>query len=396
MSAKTKRTLTWLHLSDLHARLRDEWDSATITRTLTEDLSLMQKEKGLRPDFICFTGDAAFAAHPNEYALARQFFDSVRQAFQPEIPVRQFYIVPGNHDVDRGEVTPDMTKFLRDSKTDFLKDILPPLRDNTKQWQNWMRRLHSYRTFVGDYCPHLAPADSHLIWADVQHVHGVPVGICGLNTAWSCVDDEDNGGLWFGTDWQIAQAKKRFTAAPAITFAMLHHPGNCLNAIESPTAMRRLQQEFHFVLHGHEHLQWPEPKLDGGIVISAGACYQSSWLNNGYSFGQIDFDTGARKLFLRRWDDKGRGWVEDNIAKKTRGGVYGLGKAKWAKVGAPVAKKADSSNPRPEAAARPTKNVDVKAISKTIGQTLSCLPEHNHNTVSKALLQFVIDFTFED
>jgi len=109
------RSLTWLHLSDLHARLRDDWDSRQITEALVRDLKTLRKEHGLRPDLVCFTGDAAFGAASGEkmvdqYQKVRAFLDSVRRAFEPEIPVRDVYLVPGNHDVDRGEITPDQTE----------------------------------------------------------------------------------------------------------------------------------------------------------------------------------------------------------------------------------------------------------------------------------------------
>lgn len=79
------RTLTWLHISDLHARLRDDWDSRKITDALIRDLKKLQRERGLRPDFIFFTGDAAFGAANGEkmmdqYQKVRLFFEGVRSA----------------------------------------------------------------------------------------------------------------------------------------------------------------------------------------------------------------------------------------------------------------------------------------------------------------------------
>jgi hypothetical protein len=84
------RSITWLHLSDLHARLRDDWDSRQIVETLVKDLQALQKNHALRPDFVLFTGDAAFGVHETEkmvdqYKMVRAFFDSVRRAFEPEI-----------------------------------------------------------------------------------------------------------------------------------------------------------------------------------------------------------------------------------------------------------------------------------------------------------------------
>lgn len=99
------RRITWLHLSDLHARSRNDWDSRQITDSLVRDLKIMQKDHDLRPDFIFFTGDLAYGAVSGEsmadqYRLVSNFLDAVRKAFDPEIPIRDLYLVPGNHDVD--------------------------------------------------------------------------------------------------------------------------------------------------------------------------------------------------------------------------------------------------------------------------------------------------------
>src|SRR5688572_824705 len=90
--------ICWLHLSDLHARLRDGWDTKEITAALITDLRSLNREHGIRPNFVVFTGDCAFGTVPGEsmtqqYQQARQFFDGVRQAFNPEIPIRDLYLV---------------------------------------------------------------------------------------------------------------------------------------------------------------------------------------------------------------------------------------------------------------------------------------------------------------
>ena len=81
------KTLTWLHLSDLHAgKPGHGWDARRVTDTLVEDLARMQANHNLRPDFIIFTGDAAFGqlgpgpgqTLTDQFALAQDFFEAVR------------------------------------------------------------------------------------------------------------------------------------------------------------------------------------------------------------------------------------------------------------------------------------------------------------------------------
>jgi hypothetical protein len=327
------RSLTWLHLSDLHARLRDDWNSQEITNALITDLKSVQKDHGLRPDLVFFTGDAVFGAAGGEkmahqYQMVRPFLDAVRRAFDPEIPLRDLYLVPGNHDVDRGEITPGETEWLRNPDRK-LHDIVAAMRDGTKQWRAWMERLGNYRHFLTSYgLLHLSPDDPHLIWADAREFAGVRVGIVGLNSAWSCADRQDKAKLWCGADWQVPQLKQRMGPV-AFSFALIHHPGNWFTASEDPTVFRRLRQEFPLVLHGHEHQEWVEIDGDGRVVLSAGACYESSWMANGYSFGQVDLHKHTGSVFLREWDSAGRGWVSRNVAGKTQNGVWPLRHLPW-------------------------------------------------------------------
>ncbi len=60
-------TLTWLHLSDLHACTpKSGWDADRVLETLVADLDRLQREQGLRPDLIFFTGDAAWGEFGSE------------------------------------------------------------------------------------------------------------------------------------------------------------------------------------------------------------------------------------------------------------------------------------------------------------------------------------------
>lgn len=327
------RKLTWLHLSDFHARLGNDWDSRQITEALVRDFMQMQKEHGLRPDLVFFTGDLVFGTVPGEsmddqYQLARDFLDAVRKAFVPEIPVRNLYLVPGNHDADREEILPEQTEWLRQASRN-LDEIISVMRDGKKQWRSLMDRLSNYRTFLTSYnLLHLSPDDPHLIWTDALEIHNVRIGIAGLNSAWSCADDNDKAKIWLGGDWQINQIKQRIGPVD-FSFALIHHPGNWFTESEDPAFMRRLKQQFEIVLHGHEHQEWVELNEEGRLVLSAGACYESSWMPNGYSFGQIDFDQHSGGIWLRHWDSVGRGWVSRNIAHKTKDGFWPLSKLLW-------------------------------------------------------------------
>ena len=102
--------LTWLHLSDLHlCNVKTGWDANRVLKGLIPDMQEMEKKHGLSPDFLFFTGDAAFGqlgSKPGEkisdqFDEMEQLLNGVRKAFSHPIPKTNVFLVPGNHDVNR-------------------------------------------------------------------------------------------------------------------------------------------------------------------------------------------------------------------------------------------------------------------------------------------------------
>jgi len=133
------RTVTWLHLSDLHAcRPKSGWDAKRVLDALRIDLQTMNRKHDLRPDLIFFTGDAAFGHISNErgeaisdqFREADDFLTAVRETFDPAVPKRNLFLVPGNRDVNRTLITSMDTDWLakphtRDEMEQMLRDSRP-------------------------------------------------------------------------------------------------------------------------------------------------------------------------------------------------------------------------------------------------------------------------------
>lgn len=184
-------TLTWLHLSDLHAcKPRTGWDARRVTETLCTDLKRMQQHYGLHPDLIFFTGDAAFGqigqargeAIADQFREAHDFLTAVRSAFTPAIEQRNLFIVPGNHDVNRTRITRFESEWLAQAHT--LDDITKMVQQARGEWQLILRRLEDYAHFLASYgYDHLLTNRDYLIYADAREVAGLRVGIAGFNSA---------------------------------------------------------------------------------------------------------------------------------------------------------------------------------------------------------------------
>ena len=339
--ADVSRTITWVHLSDLHAgKPGMGWDARRVIETLVGDLKKMESDHDLHPDFIFFTGDAAFGqigTGPHEtlagqFALAQEFFDAVRGAFKPKVRRSRLFFVPGNHDVNRQVVGADQTYWLDNEKDPY--QIYKLMEKGGPQWQRYMERLAEYRMFLEDKgYSHLLSDAGHLVYGVVRNVAGVKVGIGGFNSAWSCCRDSsiERGKLWMGGRWQLEQMWSRLTDA-GITIALFHHPANWLVEPEDAAFRRELEWDFKFILHGHEHQEWVTTGFDGWTRIAAAACYERSDKENGYNFVRLDLDTGDGQVWLRKYDDTGGEWIPRVIGGKTTNeGLWQLEHLKWLK-----------------------------------------------------------------
>jgi predicted MPP superfamily phosphohydrolase len=337
--SENPRTITWLHLSDLHScKPKTGWDARRVLRFLRDDLQKMGESCGLTPNLIFFTGDAAFGqiGKRKGETLADQFDDAhslleeVRQAFHLSIPQSNVFLVPGNHDVDRGEVTEDQTDWLE--RQGNVATVTELIQNAGRQWGRYMDRLGAYKAFLQQRgYKHLLGAPDQLIYAQTREVCGVKIGIAGFNSAWSCCRDREKGKLWLGGDWQVGELTSQLNEAD-FSIALIHHPLNWFVEQEDPTLWRLIEREFAFCLHGHEHQGWVDERSDGHTRIAAAACYERSNLENGYNFVRLSLETGLGEVWLRRFEPHGGAWVQRIIARKTDDlGMWPLRHLTWLK-----------------------------------------------------------------
>ena len=92
------RTISWLHVSDIHMTQRDAWSQDVVLKAMYDRITQMHND-GVVLDFILATGDLAFSGKAEEYDLVQDFFDELSSA--SGVPKERVFCVPGNHDIDR-------------------------------------------------------------------------------------------------------------------------------------------------------------------------------------------------------------------------------------------------------------------------------------------------------
>lgn len=237
-----------LHLTDTHIRSDKVPD---IDRRIEALIALIKKEDR-EIDVVVFTGDLAFSGKTSEYELFdKHVFKKIRTHLK--IPSSHFLIVPGNHDVNRDEVTvPELNKnrklsnpreaqCLIENTTDLWKrqkpyfeyaqTLAPPVEADTSRSKYFHNKIYSTRKLL--------------------NVKGMILGFGLFNSSWLCANDEDYENL-FLTEKQISDASDSLGQCD-IKIALVHHPFDWLHPKDRELTENDLKRNFPLILTGHLH-----------------------------------------------------------------------------------------------------------------------------------------------
>jgi tetratricopeptide (TPR) repeat protein len=371
-------TITWLHLSDLHAYQARHWDADSILNPLLDDLQYLEQKYDLKPDVLFFTGDAAFGQDGSEagrriadqFDEAEAFFENVRNAFKQPILKENTFLVPGNHDIVRPSSLAQI-EYLRGPRK--LEEMLGHIHKNDSDWRQFMERLHEYRNFLErHHYTHLLDDPARLIYTANRSINGHQLGIVGFNSSWSCVGSGESGRLWLAGEWQMQTLRKIKDAD--VKVGLIHHHTSWFVPQERSLFSKKLQHNFQFHLHGHDHDGWVEAIANRHVRIAAMACYDRVSDVNGYNIVRLDMDTGQAEIWLRKFDRDGGGWVPLCLYKLTDEDIPG----KMTVVFRPP-KNAVNPSPTPESNSTPHLGTEPSGDASMENRAVGGFPE---NTMS--------------
>lgn len=281
----TKR-LTILHLSDLHFgklhgfRLTKDdpaqkVDSPSLAEAIVEDM----KDNGIKPNFVVVSGDLTSSADLKEFVLADKFLSLVRKRIVPQRKDRVI-VAPGNHDIcweEGDEEQIDIPPGGNDNYRWFVKGWYGLQREPESTWA-----LHSF--------DHESKGEEMLPFS---------VAFAVFDSCTLEAKGPTAGIGYVGSQIQKMRRKIRDTIPdhiPCLRVAVVHHhllPVAGLEAMprhgkkfsllrDASTLLNSLlDQEFHLVLHGHQHTSFyamekrltDEKDFDGPglLVIGAGS-----------------------------------------------------------------------------------------------------------------------------
>jgi predicted phosphodiesterase len=324
-------TLSWLHLSDLHLRgTETSVDIGHFHDMLTDIQKEIKKEK-LSLDAVFFTGDVAFSGQVEQYNRAAGWFDEILEACGLAGRRDRFFVVPGNHDVNRQEVNragytrsfhAELAKRLLDTESydEINKWLSPNLAPQEKADRELaFAKLQNFTRFITDFFTDPQPKFDHekCYWVRPIEKDGRTIVILGLNSAWLSFRNDEQGQLLLG-EMQVRDAlddaRQKWPDA-CLHIALVHHPLYWLAEKDIHRVQQHLPVGCDILLRGHLHCpsfsvqSTPDAHLR---EFAAGASLQANY--HAYNLVRLNLDKGSGTAIVRlQHPDIGGNWGADSF-----------------------------------------------------------------------------------
>ena len=291
---------SWLHLSDFHFRSGvDTFSQNVSTNEITRDIiSRLSSNHPLQ--FVAVTGDIAFSGKPCEYEVATQFFDSI--AGEIGLGLNRFFVVPGNHDVDR-DIWPHLYAGVQQQLTNqqAVDEFLGREDERTAlmERQSAFRRFQEHR-FVDTTATKTADG---LARVRILNLGGLRVCILELNSAWLSGSNDRDGNLIVGERQMINALALVEEHRPHLAIALAHHPVEWMSEFDRLSCSGRLLPRLDFFHSGHRHQHEVTVRRMPGAechLVAAGSSHASRHYKNSYNL--IELEIGTAECRVRRFE----------------------------------------------------------------------------------------------
>jgi hypothetical protein len=307
----------FVHLSDIHFGQEKDgniFPNNDAKEVLLEDVHdvVGTTEKG-KADGVIISGDIAYAGKPSEYEAAGKWLDRLTSAIGCDVTAVQ--LVPGNHDINRENITNICQKVI-DEIIDQGDSALDKYMVSAEDREVLYKRFEGYRAFAEGYN---CPLDSEGVITEHRTFQIGPnryIKFHGLNTALICSNSKkEMGGLLLGARQRVIRSE------PGQELIVIgHHPMNWLQ--DSEDALRYIRNRARVFISGHEHkpshsVEKVEDDVEI-IMLSAGATVPPKADNNyTYCYNILEFkwDSENDGLIIeirpRIWDNTKKKFVAD-------------------------------------------------------------------------------------
>ena len=365
----------FVHLSDIHFGQEKGgriWIHDDIKDRLIEDVKFVAKKlQSGRAAGIIVTGDIAYGGSEREYTVAAGWLDKVAEAAGCDI--FDIQVVPGNHDIDRNEITLG-TEMMLERIVAEGDTALDSFLDSDADRDLLFRRFSAYLPFAEGYrCP--LNTNAELAEERVAVLApGRSIRFIRLNSALACSKNDEEGKLLLGARQRVLKQK------PGEELVVLsHHPVHWFQ--DSEEALLFIRNRARVFISGHEHNPSVNTEtIEEGsdlMMLAAGATIppdSDKTFNYCYNFIEFDWDDSADALSVCIWP---RAWVNKQKRFDTDDARLG-GRDPRFTLACPNFRKA------PQVNNLPTQEAVVDGASDNVSITM--LDEHAPETQEEAMV----------
>ena len=292
------RTISWLHISDLHLRVGREWAQDVVLDEMCRHIE-HQRNNDLSFDFVLVTGDIAFSGQAEEYAIAERFFDELQS--KSGVDRNYIFCVPGNHDIDRSK----QAMAFRGARSELRnQEVVDTFLADKDEYENLLTRQLHFRDFQRSYFAEQRRqwTAEGLAYISTFRIDELSFAVVGLDSAWLAEGGESDHGNLLMSEMQVINAIRNALESdglPNVVIAMAHHPFHLLQEFDRLRVQNRVERDAHFFHHGHLHQ--PGTRIAGPVgsnclTVAAGASYMTRHDFNAYSIVKLNLLDAVRSV----------------------------------------------------------------------------------------------------
>lgn len=317
-----RKTISWIHLSDIHATDKRVPLQLELFRSLPKAIEKCVDIARVQPDFLFVTGDLTDQGNEGGFRRAWDLINTI--SVQQQIPNENVFVVPGNHDID--------LNMLPDEIDDVYNASQVPPGLTFEKWKRFigsvkLTHFESYMCAAPD-----GPSKNltQLWYATSRKVHGIAVDVIGINSAWLSwrpgKKSVKYGQLLSGSQEQFVIARAHLrdkNPQPPLTFVLTHYPPAWSLPETEIDILRQAANSNYFLLHGHEHQDWHSAEGESWHKIAGGAVYKgaddgpgtranANGMGEGSTFNLGRIDIGKSRLDMWFWEYHHNHWIPLN------------------------------------------------------------------------------------
>lgn len=284
--------LRWLHLSDIHFKESENYETKRMRDVLIDELKKILN--GNSVDMVFITGDLGYQGAGHDQEL-EEFIEQV--IFVTKTPVENLFIVPGNHDLKRTQSRNFIINGVREQKEISEQSTIMDLQRDFSQYNDFCRRIGK------EGCE-----NSYVLHKREN------VNVVLLNTSLTAGLDDDEGKLLIDKDKFFEVMKGLKDQEDCLNIVLGHHPITWFTMQNQNIIFNNFNDyNVDIYLCGHVHKAGYKYDLSGQRIIPTYQCgggVVDDYATTTYMIGEIDLVSKRGELVSYKWLQSEECWTQ--------------------------------------------------------------------------------------